>query len=68
MSAPTDIESRSLPDYSVIHPVPGVGKPLDYVPTPDDPLYIGEQLPTALLTAVRMNQHDGLDRGLKQAL
>ncbi|RXW18657.1 hypothetical protein EST38_g7193 [Candolleomyces aberdarensis] len=57
MSVPSDLESSSLPDYSIVHPVPGVGRPLDYVPKPDDPLYIGEQLPTALLPAVSVNQY-----------
>ncbi|KAJ2919064.1 hypothetical protein MD484_g1331, partial [Candolleomyces efflorescens] len=66
MSAPTDIEDRPLPDYSITHPVPGIGKPLDYVPTPEDPLYVGGQLPTALLTAVKSSQQ-GLERGLQQA-
>ncbi|TFK24949.1 hypothetical protein FA15DRAFT_618654 [Coprinopsis marcescibilis] len=35
-------------DYTVIHPVPGLGRPVDYVPTKDDPLYIGDAFPTAL--------------------
>ncbi|RXW20552.1 hypothetical protein EST38_g5302 [Candolleomyces aberdarensis] len=40
--------SASL-DLSITHPVPGLGKPLDYIPTEDDPLYVGPPLATALL-------------------
>jgi hypothetical protein len=35
--------------FSFTHPVPGLGKPLDYIPTEDDPLYVGPPLATALL-------------------
>ncbi|KAH6909366.1 hypothetical protein BKA70DRAFT_1426493 [Coprinopsis sp. MPI-PUGE-AT-0042] len=35
-------------DYSVVHAVPGYGKPLDYVPDKKDPLFVGKPLPSAL--------------------
>ncbi|KAG2003632.1 hypothetical protein CC2G_004221 [Coprinopsis cinerea AmutBmut pab1-1] len=39
----------SGPDYTVVHPMPGLGKPLDYVPKEDeDPLYIDDPFPSAL--------------------
>ncbi|KAH6909367.1 hypothetical protein BKA70DRAFT_1426494 [Coprinopsis sp. MPI-PUGE-AT-0042] len=38
-----------LVDYSVVHPVPGYGEPLDYLPYEGDPLFIGEPLPSALV-------------------
>ncbi|KAJ2936892.1 hypothetical protein H1R20_g204, partial [Candolleomyces eurysporus] len=40
--------SASL-DLSITRPVPGLGKPLDYIPAEDDPLYVGPPLATALL-------------------
>jgi len=36
-------------NYRVAFPVPGLGKPLYYVPDEVDPFYVGEPLPTALL-------------------
>ncbi|KAF5314643.1 hypothetical protein D9611_007124 [Ephemerocybe angulata] len=36
-------------DFSIVHAVPGLDKPVDYVPTENDPLYAGRPLPTALL-------------------
>ncbi|KAJ3513542.1 hypothetical protein NMY22_g15007 [Coprinellus aureogranulatus] len=36
-------------DYTLVHPAPGHGKPLDWVPDPNDELYVGKSLPTALL-------------------
>jgi hypothetical protein len=42
--------STPLPavDYSLVHAVPGYGKPLDYVPDTSDPLFVGAVLPSAL--------------------
>ncbi|KAH6912099.1 hypothetical protein BKA70DRAFT_1535253 [Coprinopsis sp. MPI-PUGE-AT-0042] len=37
-------------DYSLVHAVPGHGKPLNYVPDESDPLYVREPLPSALST------------------
>lgn len=52
-TAKTTLEDTFQPkpkiDYSIAHPVPGLQKPLDYVPTKDDPLYVGQPLPNALL-------------------
>ncbi|KAJ3524093.1 hypothetical protein NMY22_g11158 [Coprinellus aureogranulatus] len=36
-------------DYTLVSPAPGHGKPLDWVPDPNDELYVGKPLPTALL-------------------
>jgi hypothetical protein len=45
-SAPT--AKGPPPDYSIVHAVPGYGKPLDYVPEENDPLFVGNPLPSAL--------------------
>jgi len=36
-------------DLSITHAVPGLNRPVDYQPLQEDPLYIGEPLPNALL-------------------
>jgi hypothetical protein len=36
-------------DYFVVHPVPGHGEPIDYVPYKGDDLFVGEPLPSALV-------------------
>ncbi|TFK27630.1 hypothetical protein FA15DRAFT_666301 [Coprinopsis marcescibilis] len=38
----------TLIDYSVVHPVPGLGRAVDYVPATDDPLYVGVPFQNAL--------------------
>ncbi|KAJ2936723.1 hypothetical protein H1R20_g369, partial [Candolleomyces eurysporus] len=43
------MSASAPPDFTSTHPVPGLGKPLDYIPTKDDPLYVGPPLATALL-------------------
>ncbi|EAU86432.1 hypothetical protein CC1G_05426 [Coprinopsis cinerea okayama7 len=41
--------ATSPPDYSLVHPVPGLGKALAYEPRKgEDPLYIGTLFPSAL--------------------
>ncbi|KAJ2915427.1 hypothetical protein MD484_g4988, partial [Candolleomyces efflorescens] len=60
----------SSPKFSVVHPVPGLGKPLDYVPDEKDPLYVGKPLPTALLPAALTSLLDevpGVDRAFLPA-
>ncbi|KAJ2912992.1 hypothetical protein MD484_g7417, partial [Candolleomyces efflorescens] len=44
-------------DFSITHSVPGLGKPLDYIPTEDDPLYVGPPLATALLPVCKEMWH-----------
>ncbi|KAH6912119.1 hypothetical protein BKA70DRAFT_826214 [Coprinopsis sp. MPI-PUGE-AT-0042] len=44
-------ETTKTVDYSVVHDVPGHGKPLTYVPDESDPLFVGSPLPSALSTA-----------------
>lgn len=47
-------------DFSITHPVPGLGKPLDYVPTKDDPLYVGPPIATALLPVCKEMRENSL--------
>ncbi|KAG2009566.1 hypothetical protein CC2G_012484 [Coprinopsis cinerea AmutBmut pab1-1] len=42
-------DTAATVDYTVVHPMPGHGKPLDYTPKKgEDPLYIGDPFPSAL--------------------
>ncbi|RXW17917.1 hypothetical protein EST38_g7937 [Candolleomyces aberdarensis] len=63
--------SSSPPDFSIVHPVPGLGKPLDYTPTKKDPLYVGKPFPTALLPSAitsAFNEPEGKKRSDKAFL
>ncbi|KAJ2912988.1 hypothetical protein MD484_g7416, partial [Candolleomyces efflorescens] len=53
--------TSASPDFSITHPVPGLGKPLDYVPTEDDPLYVGPPLATALSPVCKEMRHPDYD-------
>ncbi|TFK27628.1 hypothetical protein FA15DRAFT_666299 [Coprinopsis marcescibilis] len=50
--------ANTLIDYSVVHPVPGLGRNVDYLPTTEDPLYVGIPFPNALSLAKPMNNGD----------
>lgn len=58
----------STVDFSVVHAVPGLGKRLDYVPSKTDPMYVGEQLPTALLQDAITSEMFSCDESVKKAL
>lgn len=55
-------------DYTLVHPAPGHGKPLDWVPKEGDELYVGQPLPTALLqdsvTSVMFAGDDNVKKAL----
>ncbi|TFK17404.1 hypothetical protein FA15DRAFT_605121 [Coprinopsis marcescibilis] len=44
-------------DYSLVHPVPGLGKPIDYIPDDqhDDPLWVGNSFPNPLSNDSKYN-------------
>lgn len=55
-------------DYSLVHYAPGHEKSLDWTPTPDDGLYVGSPLPTALLQDSVMSAELATDENIKKAL
>lgn len=45
----TETPGKPKIDYTITHPVPGLQRALDYVPKPDDPLFVGKPLASAVL-------------------